>query len=164
MGEPTMRFRKSGQKGIEVDGQEALFPVAEFEVTAPIELKPLESRLWTKSKAALVARYLYYFVLITHHGTYIDAFAGPQSELEEADSGWTARRVLEIEPSWLNKFLFFELDPAQLAHLEALKAEYAERNILITPDDVNRTLPQLLAAGSLREKEAILLPSRSTHI
>src|SRR5438445_10610852 len=36
--------------------------------------------LWTAAKARLISRYIYYFEMITHHGTYIDGFAGPQSE------------------------------------------------------------------------------------
>jgi hypothetical protein len=35
--------------------------------------------LWTENKALLIERYLYYFVLVTKSGTYIDGFAGPQS-------------------------------------------------------------------------------------
>lgn len=38
----------------------------------------LHHPLWTKNKARLIERYLYYFVLITKHGAYIDGFAGPQ--------------------------------------------------------------------------------------
>ena len=45
--------------------------------------KPLTYPLWTKHKATLIARYLYYFVLITKHGTYIDGFSGPQNNRPE---------------------------------------------------------------------------------
>jgi hypothetical protein len=31
--------------------------------------------IWTENKARLIERYLFYFVLVTKHGTYIDAFA-----------------------------------------------------------------------------------------
>lgn len=43
-----------------------------------VKLRPLRNPIWTENKARLIERYLYYFVLITKHGTYIDGFAGPQ--------------------------------------------------------------------------------------
>ena len=43
-----------------------------------IKVKPPTHRVWTENKAKLIERYLLYFVFITHHGTYIDGFAGPQ--------------------------------------------------------------------------------------
>ena len=39
------------------------------------------ARIWTENKASLIARYLYYFVLVTKHGTYVDGFAGPHNHL-----------------------------------------------------------------------------------
>src|SRR5712672_141396 len=33
--------------------------------------------IWTENKAKLIERYLYYFVMVTKHGAYIDGFAGP---------------------------------------------------------------------------------------
>ena len=39
--------------------------------------KTLDRPVWTENKADLIAKYLRYFVFITRHGTYIDAFAGP---------------------------------------------------------------------------------------
>jgi hypothetical protein len=50
-------------------------------------------RLWTGNKAMLIERYLYYFVLVTKHGTYIDGFAGPQDT--DRPESWAARLVLE---------------------------------------------------------------------
>jgi hypothetical protein len=145
----STRGRRSSQP--ELEGQGELFPAAEFHVEASTELRPLTRPWWTESKAVLVARYLHYFVLITHHGTYIDAFAGPQNE--EVD-GWTADLVLRNQPSWLNKFFLFEKDERQLAKLVALRDQYPGRKILVTEGKVNITLPQCLASGVLREKEA----------
>jgi len=34
--------------------------------------------IWTENKARLISRYLYGFVLVARHGTYIDGFAAPQ--------------------------------------------------------------------------------------
>ena len=58
--------------------------------------------MWTAHKARFIERYLYYFVLVTKHGTYIDGFAGPQQP-DDAEM-WTAKRVLESEPRWLRHF------------------------------------------------------------
>ena len=38
--------------------------------------------VWTDNKASLISRYIYCFELVTHHGTYIDGFAGPSFGLE----------------------------------------------------------------------------------
>ena len=54
-----------------------LFPMPERMVLEPKVGRPQHS-IWTENKAKLIERYLYYFVLITKHGTYIDGFAGPQ--------------------------------------------------------------------------------------
>lgn len=156
---PFLRRKRSKQ--VEMPGQTELFPVADFEGPERVELKPLEGQLWTQSKAALVARYLHYFVFITHHGTYIDAFAGPQSEEDVpeneetlSDTGWTAQRVLQNEPAWLNKFFLFDINEHQIRRLELLRDEYHERPIFVTDGDVNRTLSTTLPPGSLRDKEA----------
>ncbi|MCI0628905.1 MAG: hypothetical protein L0387_45880 [Acidobacteria bacterium] len=47
-------------------------------VETALLIKPLRNPLWTQNKAKLIERYLYYFVMVTKHGTYIDGFAGPQ--------------------------------------------------------------------------------------
>ena len=52
--------------------------------------------IWTESKAKLIERYLFYFVQITYHGTYIDAFAGPQEP--EKHEMWSAKLVIESKP------------------------------------------------------------------
>ena len=76
--------------------------------------------MWTAHKAHFIERYLYYFVLVTKHGTYIDGFAGPQQP-DDADM-WTAKRVLESEPRcWLRHFYLFDLLPTQVARLQDLK-------------------------------------------
>ncbi len=55
------------------------------------------TRFWTENKAKLIERYLFYFVLVTKHGTYIDGFAGPQG----VPQNWAAQLVLETEPPLL---------------------------------------------------------------
>ena len=65
-------------------------------------------KLFTK----LIERYLFYFVLITKHGTYIDGFAGPQDPSKP--DYWAARLVLANQPRWLRHFHLFERDRAKI--------------------------------------------------
>ena len=77
-----------------------------FELPPPVpeepQIAPLRRPVWTENKAKLIERYLYYFVLITKHGNYIDGFAGPQQP--EHPEMWAAKLVLESEPKWLRHF------------------------------------------------------------
>src|SRR5579862_7358355 len=100
-------------------GMESLSPMNEepcwFELT-PKKLKADEKKfrernpIWTECKAKLIERYLFYFVQITFHGTYIDGFAGAQ-ETEKPEM-WAAKLVIESQPRWLRNFYLFELDQA----------------------------------------------------
>src|SRR5436189_817096 len=74
--------------------------------------------VWTGCKANLIERYLFYFVQITYHGTYIDAFAGPQEP--EKPEMWAAKLVLESRPRWLRNFHLFEMDPGKIQQLEQM--------------------------------------------
>ncbi len=82
--------------------------------------------IWTEHKAKLIERYLYYFVMITHHGTYIDGFGGPQ-ETDNPEM-WSAKLVLESEPRWLQRFYLCELKSSSIAALETLKSSQPPRN------------------------------------
>ena len=83
--------------------------------------KHLKYPIWTENKAKLIERYLYYFVLITKHGTYIDGFSGPQEP--DKPGMWSAKLVLESKPRWFRNFYLFEKDPAQISKLKKLKTE-----------------------------------------
>lgn len=135
----------------ESEGQQWLFPAADFD-DPQHRFKPLTHPLWTEHKAALVARYLHYFVLITKHGTYIDGFAGRQSE--RAQEGWAVEEVLKNKPDWIRKFYLFEKSAASCDELEQLKDQYPDRKIQVFPGDTNVRLPAELPQGFLREKEA----------
>ena len=119
--------------------------------------KPLKYPLWTEHKATLIARYLYYFVLITKHGTYIDGFAGPQNSHREM---WAAKLVIEWKPRWLRHFHFVEIDGKKIAALEALKAAEdaaparTRRSVDIYYGDFNTEIDRILSAGSIKPKEA----------
>src|SRR5689334_11422744 len=58
--------------------------------------RQLPRPIWTESKANLIERYLNYFVMVTHHGTYLDAFAGPQRT--DNHEIWSAKLVIESRP------------------------------------------------------------------
>ena len=117
-----------------------------------IVTKTIERPVWSENKAQLVARYLHYFVFITRHGTYIDAFAGPQTNLD--DAAWAAQLVLGNEPAWLRHFHLFDEDPTQAQFLRDLASEHAGRDVAVHEGNSNTTLPAVLPAGSIPEGEA----------
>jgi len=118
-----------------------------------VQTKMIEKPVWSESKANLIARYLRYFVFITHHGTYLDPFAGPQTD--KSTDAWTAERVLASEPKWLRHFHLFDNDQAQVERLKSLGLENEDRDIRIYPaGDSNRQFPEVLPVGSIGEREA----------
>jgi len=117
--------------------------------------------VWTENKAKLIERYLYYFVLITHHGTYIDGFAGPQQP--EMPETWAAKLVLESEPKWFRHFYLFDIDADQAAALERLRCcqpavdsrgKKLNREVKVTCADFNVVVHELLGSGTIGQKEA----------
>jgi three-Cys-motif partner protein len=101
-----------------------------------MRFKPAQRPIWTENKAKLIERYLYYFVMVTKHGAYIDAFAGPQ--YDGKDDAWAAKLVLESKPAFLRNFWLCEISQKGLAKLEALKAaqpKIKNRTIEIVPGD-----------------------------
>src|SRR2546423_12801045 len=116
--------------------------------------------IWTENKAKLIERYLYYFLMVTKHGTYIDAFAGPQEETETTEN-WAAKLVLELRPPWLRRIYLFEESTAQVERLTAMvkaqpkaKLGTRQRDVRIIPGDVNRELPAFLEKHPIRAREA----------
>lgn len=136
------------------------WPVPEVDGSRVILFRGI-SPIWTQHKAMLIERYLYYFVLITHHGTYIDGFAGPQ----EADKPemWSAKLVLESRPRWLQRFYLCELNKASHRALEQLRDEQPprdkskgepKRSIVVRHGDFNTLVDEILAPGNIPEKQA----------
>jgi three-Cys-motif partner protein len=100
-------------------------------------------------------------VFITHHGTYIDGFAGPQQECET--ESWAAKLVLASEPKWMRHFHLCDKSRAQIKRLEALSREQPThdsagrkiaRDIHVYPGDFNTTVDKILASGNIKESEA----------
>lgn len=124
------------------------------------QFKSLKYPIWTENKAKLIERYLFYFVLITKHGTYIDAFSGPQEP--DKPEMWSAKLVLESKPPWFKNFYLFEKDPHQVSKLKTLKTEITnrsksagiKRNINIYPGDFNELISNVLDKKPIKENEA----------
>jgi three-Cys-motif partner protein len=151
--------RVSSKQG-DVEAQIALFELGEPQTTrSVVKLKRLRYPIWTENKARLIERYLYYFVLITKHGIYVDGFAGPQDS-DKLDA-WAARLVLESEPKWLRRFFLCDSGTTQYAALETLRASQAtrkpgepKRTINLYHDDFNLMVDQVLTAKNISGKEA----------
>ncbi|HVY05217.1 MAG TPA: three-Cys-motif partner protein TcmP [Burkholderiales bacterium] len=114
-----------------------------------VVLRNLRRPVWTEQKAKLIARYLRLFTYVTRHGTYIDGFAGPQSE--RAQDGWAAELVLANSPRRLRRFYLCDNDPKQRDALSALVARQpppskadSKREIVIVPGDFNQEVGEIL--------------------
>lgn len=123
------------------------------------KLKPIHHPIWTENKAKLIKEYLYRFVMVTKHGTYIDAFAGPQEPGK--NDLWAAKLVLESTPRWLRHFYLFEKSRDKIKALGELKKSQPERrqgepkrNIEIYKGDCNIGIVELLNSSVIKEKEA----------
>lgn len=154
------RVSKKEQSDAGGDRNLTLFdlPAADSSVVSfHTELRSINSPLWTENKARLIQSYVRFFLFITKHGAYIDAFAGPQTERFNDDS-WSAKLVLEIEPDWLNRFILCEEQPSQLVHLNQLIARRREggdkRSIALCPGDCNVELPKALRQNPIKLRQA----------
>jgi len=124
-------------------------------IDKPIRFSPAARPIWTENKSQLIERYLFYFVLITKHGTYIDGFAGPQYATKL--DAWSAKRVLGSQPSYLREFWLCELAPKGVASLEQLIREQPKRkgrSITLVPGDFNRNVSTILERSKITEKTA----------
>jgi three-Cys-motif partner protein len=137
-----------------------LFPPIEQPVDKQPKLKRLKNPIWTENKANFIQRYLYYFVMVTKHGAYIDAFAGPQ-RTNKLDA-WSAKLVLDGQPRmfYLRHYYLIELDKNKIPILEALKGQYARPGskrrvqIDVIQGDCNELIPELLARRPITDREA----------
>jgi three-Cys-motif partner protein len=116
----------------------------------------IEHPVWTENKAKLIERYLYYFVMITHHGTYIDGFAGPQ--WPRKPSMWAARLVLQSKPQWLRNFYLYEIKSRKIKLLKQLSANKRclapNRTIHVYRGDFNTKVRTLLRSERISQQEA----------
>jgi three-Cys-motif partner protein len=117
--------------------------------------------VWTDNKARFIMLYLRYFVYITHHGTYIDGFAGPQAECET--ESWAAKLVLESKPRWIRHLHLCDASREQAKRLQELKelqpltdeqGRHLHREIHVYHGDFNEKIDEILKTGDVSEKEA----------
>lgn len=125
-------------------------------------VRNLKKPIWTKNKAVLIERYIYYFLQVTHNCRYIDGFAGPQREGRgNSDEMWSAKRVIELRPRWITRFYLFEKSKAQVTRIRRMVASQAprekgepKREVVVRHGDVNIELPRLLATRPITERAA----------
>jgi three-Cys-motif partner protein len=122
--------------------------------------------VWTEQKAKLIARYLKLFTFVTKHGTYIDGFAGRQSD--DAVDGWAAELVLGNEPRWLRRFYLCDNGRPQLDALRELKnrqpapkRKSESRIVEIIDGDFNKTVRDILDTRKLDRATFCLLDQRT---
>jgi three-Cys-motif partner protein len=137
-------------------GQGLLFTLPENR-SAPSEVRFEQSEhpVWTENKARLIEEYLYLFVLLTKHGTYIDGFAGPQRPTNP--EMWSAKLVLEREPHWLRNIFLFDKSDKKVKFLCGLRKSQASisgRKIRIFHGDFNVAIHRLLEKGQINQNDA----------
>lgn len=155
MAKPRSRPKKGASLGnLDLD----LGPIPEVQIEYRVKVP--EGHLWSGHKARLIETYLRYFLLVTKHGTYIDAFAGPQ--LPEGGDTWTANLVLGLEPRWFTKFFLFEQDKRKFAEvLAAVESNRSRldprssRRIFPKCGDSNRLIRQYLRSGDIPRTDAV---------
>lgn len=137
------------------------FDLPKLDQPPEILFKSLSSPLWSENKAKLIERYLYYFVQITHHGTYIDGFTGPQAP--DVPDTWSAKLVIESRPRWLRKFFLFERSPAKVKCIRELinsqpprdKAKNEpSREFIVQQGDFNENITPVLVSRAVPDKQA----------
>src|SRR5215467_10871522 len=111
--------------------------------------------LWTENKAKLIERYLYYFVLVTKHGAYIDGFAAPQDP--DNPGSWAAKLVLESKPEYLREFWLCDVSKKGTTALETMVASLPQvrnRTINVMQGDFNDIAGTVLARSKITVKTA----------
>lgn len=126
----------------------------------PVELS---GRLWTGQKSRLIAEYLHRFLHVTKSGTYLDLFAGPQSETY--DDGWSIKRVIERRDEGPNLGYFAACDnnPQQIERLKQLRETYAGRpfTFKIYHGDANEQVKKILDDAPTNLPSFCLLDQRT---
>jgi three-Cys-motif partner protein len=122
--------------------------------------------VWTEQKANLISRYLKLFTYVTKHGTYIDGFAGKQTDKTEA--GWAAEMVLAQRPWRIGRYYLCDIGAEQILGLKALKARQppkeksdSKREIEILHGNFNQLVHTILMQRRLDVATFCLLDQRT---
>ena len=137
-----------------------LFPPPDPVRFDPVVVKTPEMPVWTASKARLIANYIRLFQYVTHHGTYIDGFAGPQSP--DQPQSWAAQMVLGLQPLWLRHFHLCDVVGGQVRELRKLRAQHQKLDIHIYPGDFNQKVNDILRPGVLHSEATFCLLDQRT--
>ena len=133
-----------------------LFPIPERFLEPPeIRFEQSEHPVWTENKAKLIEQYLYLFVLLTKHGTYIDGFAGPQRP--NSPEMWSAKLVLESKPQRLRNIFLFDKSKKKirlLCDLRKTQRSVPGRVVRIFHGDFNTKVLHLLERNQVSKTEA----------
>lgn len=138
-----------------MDAQGSLWEDLPVQENRNLSFKPIRTPVWTENKAKLIAKYLFYFVLITKHGIYIDGFAAPQEP--DREGSWAAKLVLESEPKFLKEFWLCDLESQRTKWLDQLRSAQPtkpKRRIEVLTGDFNALVSTVLSAGTITEKKA----------
>lgn len=141
-----------------------LFPdFTEPQKAKPRRYKRVQHAIWTEHKAKFIQQYLRFFVQVTHHGAYIDGFAGPQSYSQQ--DSWAAELVLASEPKWLRQIWLCEVTKRGYLALKKLATSHPSkvrdrrgrvihRNIEVLRGDFNVKIDTILGSGRITQREA----------
>lgn len=111
--------------------------------------------IWTQHKAQVIAKYIYLFTIITHHGAYIDGFAGPKNK--DLPNSWAAELVINTEPRRLREFFLCDLDEKKVEALRNLVAQQRDgerRHYAVYPGDFNTSIVEVLGSGKIKDSTA----------
>jgi len=129
----------------------------------PADPVKISGRLWTGQKSRLIAEYLHRFLHVTKSGTYLDLFAGPQSE--SYDEGWSIKRVIERRDEGPNLGYFAACDnnTQQIKRLEQLRDTCADRpfTFKIYHGDANEQVKKILHEAPTNLPSFCLLDQRT---
>ena len=137
---------------------------------AILTFSPAHRVLWTQTKARLIESYIRLFLLVTRHGVYLDAFAGPQN-IEHPDK-WAAKLVANLQPDYLNHMFMCDFDAEkcemtrqmlkELAPLRSGKKRRTKHHVY--PGDCNVWIDTVLASGTIKPTTAVFcLLDQRTH-
>jgi three-Cys-motif partner protein len=143
-----------------IAGQIDLFDIGSPTVPAPPKIPAdpakVPGHFWSGCKARLIEGYLFLFLQVTKHGTYIDGFAGPQ--VAEDLDGWSAGRVIRGQRGRdqirLQHFHLFDTDARKAPILQALADSRPDLDICVYPRDFNTEVVNLLRPEVIRPTEA----------
>ncbi len=136
-------------------------------------VRNLKKPIWTKNKAKLIERYIYYFLQVAHNCTYIDGFAGPQREgkSERDDEMWSVKLVVELEPRWIRRFYLFEKSKSQVKRIRKMIDEQParrrgeqKRHFTIKQGDVNCRAAKAVSRPTNHRKSCCVLPARPANV